>query len=336
MSSVRTSSLGSRPGPAAAPPAEAVPTETFTPTLYYDQARDKQDVARYYGGLPARLTPQERYLELKRLVQRTHVEKFGFDPEKRLFPWVDLRPNLRLSSIYDAVPVAVDDRIHSKKSSDFIRKVKVKVPGRPRADGTQGPPRTVNKKIDFRQQAKDWTRILQESPTDALLIAQRIAAVEGHRYYNAEHSVPQWMFDGDRIPKGDLHHLFTCERDTNSRRGCRPYRDVEHAPENRGYQGWAPKAVNAFEPDAGKGAVARAALYFLLRYPGKIGDQDGEYRPEDLETLLRWHREDPVSLYELHRNQAIAEVQGNRNPFIDHPEWAEQVDFTPGFWRPPA
>lgn len=31
--------------------------------------------------------------------------------------------------------------------------------------------------------------------------------------------------------------------------------------------------------------------------------------------------------YERHRNEAIAEIQGNRNPFIDVPEWANAVDF---------
>ena len=329
VSALRTSRVP-QAAPRRATAGEAGPVDTFTPT-YYDKAKDDRDVARYYSGLSA----QPTYAELKRLVQTTHTTRFGFDPEKRLFPWIDLRPNGRLSSIYSAEPVPVDGPIHSKGKSDFVRKVKVKAPGRQRADGTVGPPRNVNKKIDFREQAKDWTKILQENPTDAVLVAQRIAMVEGHRYYNAEHSVPQWMFDGDRVPKGDMHHLFTCERDTNSRRGCRPYADVEHKPENRNYQGWAPKEINAFEPDAGKGAVARAALYFLVRYPGKIGNQEGEYTPKDLETLLRWHRENPVSLYELHRNQAISEVQGNRNPFIDHPEWAEKVDFTPGFYAPP-
>ena len=45
--------------------------------------------------------------------------------------------------------------------------------------------------------------------------------------------------------------------------------------------------------------------------------------------LLTWHETDPAGLYEQHRNFAIAEIQGNRNPFIDHPtEWARSVDFT--------
>jgi endonuclease I len=39
-----------------------------------------------------------------------------------------------------------------------------------------------------------------------------------------------------------------------------------------------------------------------------------------MDTLLAWHKENPVGMYKRHRNQAIFEVQGNRNPLIDHPE----------------
>lgn len=46
--------------------------------------------------------------------------------------------------------------------------------------------------------------------------------------------------------------------------------------------------------------------------------------------LLSWHEQNPPSLYERHRNQAIFERQGNGNPFIDHPEWATEVDFRDG------
>ena len=42
-------------------------------------------------------------------------------------------------------------------------------------------------------------------------------------------------------------------------------------------------------------------------------------------VLMTWHEQDPVSTWELHRNAAIAERQGNRNPFIDHPEWVSAM-----------
>jgi endonuclease I len=41
--------------------------------------------------------------------------------------------------------------------------------------------------------------------------------------------------------------------------------------------------------------------------------------------LKRWHSEDPVSQKEIDRNQAVHDFQGNRNPFIDHPEFVSQI-----------
>lgn len=38
--------------------------------------------------------------------------------------------------------------------------------------------------------------------------------------------------------------------------------------------------------------------------------------------------------YERHRNQAIFERQGNRNPLIDHPKWAAKIDFRLGLGLP--
>ena len=71
-----------------------------------------------------------------------------------------------------------------------------------------------------------------------------------------------------------------------------------------------------------------------MRYPGQIGDEARELQRERLRLLLDWHATNPVDEYERHRNAAIAETQGNRNPLIDHPEWATRIDFDAGFARP--
>ena len=69
------------------------------------------------------------------------------------------------------------------------------------------------------------------------------------------------------------------------------------------------------------------------RYPGVIGDNRNEYGPNDLPTLLQWQRENPPTEYEKHRNQYIEKLQGNRNPLIDFPQWADKIDFTRGLGK---
>ena len=166
-----------------------------------------------------------------------------------------------------------------------------------------------------------------------LLVGQRreqLAAREGLRPetleealpYNCEHVVPQSWF-GKREPmRGDLHHLFSCEPNCNSFRGNTPYFDFPDSPEvTRSDCGR--REIGQFEPAHGKGAVARATLYFLLRYAGLVR----QYSAAQLQTLLDWHAAEPPSDWERHRNALIFARQGNRNPLIDHPEWAAQIEW---------
>ena len=89
----------------------------------------------------------------------------------------------------------------------------------------------------------------------------------------------------------------------------------------------------SFEPrDAVKGDVARMLFYMDTRYEGQDITPDlelvdrvtsvGEAKLGTLCRLIEWHKNDPVDEVEISRNNRIYEFQGNRNPFIDHPEWA--------------
>lgn len=105
----------------------------------------------------------------------------------------------------------------------------------------------------------------------------------------------------------------------------------------------------SFEPwDARKGDMARAVMYMAIRYEGGRDAHTDQSEP-DLEltdnrslivktsgspaymgllsTLLAWHQADPPDDAERGRNEVVYSFQGNRNPFIDHPEWATQALF---------
>ncbi|EYB68278.1 hypothetical protein DEIPH_ctg025orf0138 [Deinococcus phoenicis] len=156
----------------------------------------------------------------------------------------------------------------------------------------------------------------------------RVDALEDALPYNCEHVVPQSWF-GKREPmRGDLHHLFACEPGCNSFRGNTPYFDFPDYGEALRTD-CGRRDPGEFEPAHGKGAAARATLYFLLRYPGVVRQYAGRH----LATLLAWHADEPPADWERHRNAAIFERQGNRNPLIDHPEWAQGVAWGEGLGR---
>ncbi|WP_143828814.1 endonuclease I family protein [Dyadobacter fermentans] len=149
--------------------------------------------------------------------------------------------------------------------------------------------------------------------------------------YNCEHVIPQSWFGHNAPMVGDLHHLFACELVCIAFRQNYPYYDFQGYGTNDFDKPRCGLVDNVnglneqkFKPIENKGAVARAVLYFLVRYPGIIGNR---YKFEDVAMLVRWHENNPVTLYELHRNQSIYKLQGNRNPFVDFPELAANVDF---------
>jgi endonuclease I len=99
-----------------------------------------------------------------------------------------------------------------------------------------------------------------------------------------------------------------------------------------------------------KGDIARAMFYMAVRYEGGSHGVTGAPEPDleltddldlignsntgsnmatgymgRLSVLLRWHKADPVDALEQRRNDVVADAQGNRNPFIDHPEYVGYV-----------
>lgn len=145
---------------------------------------------------------------------------------------------------------------------------------------------------------------------------------------NTEHTWPQSRFGGrfgKNMQKSDLHHLYPADNQMNSIRGNNPFGEVQNNEKplkcsaSRFGKSVASRGVEVFEPPRNhRGNVARALFYFSVRYEMPIDSAQ--------ETVLRkWHQEDPIDEEETYRNEAIHRVQGNRNPFIDHPEFVDMI-----------
>ncbi|UQX05251.1 endonuclease [Streptomyces sp. RerS4] len=267
---------------------------------YYDEAADLAAREAYYAGIRTD-SPEGLRLALTQRLESTHDRRPAYKPMRLLYPWVDLHPDEKLHGIYSDQGFTPQELIEADAAVEAAR---------------------FGRWQEF---------MLHESAPGPEAIEAELDLLEASLPFNCEHVVPQSWFAKKEPMRGDLHHLFACESTCNSFRGNIPYFDfpdfdevVRHACGRR--------EPMKFEPSAGKGPVARATLYFLLRYPGVIGDEARELQQERLGLLLRWHKDHPAGTYELHRNAAIAEMQGNRNPLIDHPEWAERIDFA-GAWR---
>jgi endonuclease I len=161
--------------------------------------------------------------------------------------------------------------------------------------------------------------------------------------FNREHTFPVSWFNDAPPMNTDLHHLYPADAWVNQQRGNWPYGIVTSpawTSQNGGKRGpcaWPGCSGTVFEPiDAYKGDLARAHLYMLTRYMGESATWSSPVQSGGIwltwveGLLLTWHNQDPVSQKELARNDSVFVIQGNRNPYIDHPEWVARI------WGPEA
>lgn len=164
--------------------------------------------------------------------------------------------------------------------------------------------------------------------------------------YNREHIVPQSLFNEQPPMVSDIHFIRPTDGKVNGMRSNYPFGKVSTASfssqngsklgnsASPGYSG------TVFEPiDAFKGDVARMIFYFVTRYENQLssfstGNMLGDsafpgLQIWELNQLLAWNALDPVSAAEIERNNKSYVFQGNRNPYIDHPEYVNQIWGTP-------
>ena len=268
--------------------------------VYYDADADASGRAAYYAAIDESEPSEQLFHSLGVLLEHTHAPRPSYKPAERVYPWVDLHPDGRLRCIYSDKSFDAEEFIRA--DAEIARERSARLQELTRRESTLGP-------REF------------EAAFDAL---------ERELPFNCEHVVPQSWFAKREPMRGDLLHLFACESRCNAFRGNTPYVDFAEAQE-RVMSDCGRSEAPGFEPAAGKGQVARATLYFLLRYPGQVGDEARELQRERVSLLLGWHESNPVEEYERHRNAAIAELQGNRNPLIDHPHWVTAIAFDAGF-----
>lgn len=154
--------------------------------------------------------------------------------------------------------------------------------------------------------------------------------------WNREHSWPKshgfpsasdWAYT-------DIHHLRPTDVSVNAARGSKDFDNggsaISEASGNF-------TDDDSFEPrDIVKGDVARMMFYMDVRYNGSDGTGVDDLTLVNYSgsaganlgktcTLLSWHMQDPVDDAEIERHSRVVEWQGNRNPFIDYPTWAEEI-----------
>lgn len=167
---------------------------------------------------------------------------------------------------------------------------------------------------------------------------------ENEKSFDREHVWAQTRggFDTSNGMGTDMHHLFASDKINNQNgHGNSDFGNVDEVSSqigntdynNTGKTGTQNgSSVTVYEPhDDVKGDIARALFYMAVRYDDTLSltteiQNSTTYVIGNLDVLLEWNKSDPVDVFEIHRNNLIYNnIQHNRNPFIDFPDWADAI-----------
>ena len=175
----------------------------------------------------------------------------------------------------------------------------------------------------------DRTDCENENGKVSLIYTNYDATMNQWNGWNREHVWPQSLGGGNTSGGGaDLHHIRPSDAVVNSTRGNNKYGEVNGGKEVYGKNpasgvlgGYS--SGSYFEPlDNVKGDIARICLYVYVRWGSDWGADSITEVFQSVDVLLAWCEMDPVDTWEMGRNEVVEDIQGNRNVFIDYPEYA--------------
>ena len=191
---------------------------------------------------------------------------------------------------------------------------------------------STHRKISSYSNCKDYANKTDCENNDGrvvLLYTSYSATMSQYNGWNREHVWPQSLGGGNTSGGGaDLHHVRPSDAGVNSSRGNKKYGNSNNGTAKYGSN----PAVGVlggtysstyFEPlDNVKGDVARICLYVYVRWGSNWGADSITEVFQSVDVLLEWMELDPVDTWEMGRNEVVENIQGNRNVFIDYPEYA--------------
>ena len=260
--------------------------------VYYDADADAPVRARYYAAIDESESPEQLFHSLGVLLEHTHAPRLPYKPAERVYPWVDLHPDGRL--LQHLLRQGLRPRaVHPRRRRD-------RAPAR-------GAPAGARAARVHARSARVRGRLRRARARAAVqLRARRAAVVVRQARADARRPAPPVRLRAalQQLPR--QHAVLRLPR-------LRGAADVATA-------GAARLRASSRWPARGRWRGRRCTSCCATR--ARSVTRRASCSASACACCCDWHRANPVEEYERHRNAAIAEAQGNRNPLIDHPEWA--------------
>ena len=197
---------------------------------------------------------------------------------------------------------------------------------------------TIGNKFEVRDTTHGRTAVTCRYTTFTAVFTNGMTFGTADSSFSREHTyahswMPTYPADNPERPEyNDQHHLFPVKFiNANNIRSNYPFGTVVTVTNSfmGGKLGLDANNQSVYEPkDSHKGDLARALFYMAVCYNSVDGNNWKFQVEQNQDILKKWNFDDPPSNMEISRNDIIDSIQGNRNPFVDHPEYACYIDFS--------